>query len=275
MNQNDLWNLNLKIFNLGGFVKRMQFGLFKRQTFSALKRNIELVKNENRDKQAHVLALGPSLKRVILSKIEGDTIVVNRFYKFGLSYPSFTPTYYLMIDYGFMRSENRQDFEEALAMYANRGTIFILNSKLAGLSFVEKIPDKQLYFISPFDGRLNPKRDYRIDKWQPAFQNVVGAAILTLMLMGYKNINLFGCDFNSFASTKQTHCYKDKSETRLYPLYEELFAYSFAAKDHNDLQELAKRMGVSIINRTEGSLIDAYPLEIDENFYISKNDENT
>ena len=265
MNQRDLWKMNLRIFNLGGYVKKLQFGLLKRQTFSALKRNRELQKVENADKQANVLALGPSLKQVDINKIKGDTIVVNRFYKIGEQNPDFVPTYYIVIDIGFAEFK---DFDDALAMYAKRGTIFILNSKLANSPQVKRIPQDQLYFISPFDGRLKPNHNYRIDQWQPAFQNVAGAAILTLMLMGYKNINLFGCDFNSFASTKQVHCYKDKSEARLYPLYEELFAYSFAAKDHNDLQELAEHMGVSIINRTKGSLIDAYTLEIDESLYL-------
>ena len=125
-----------------------------------------------------------------------------------------------------------------------------------------------MFFISPFDGRLKINKEYKIDKWQPAFQNVVGAAILTLMLMGYKNINLLGCDFNSFASTTQEHCYQDYSKARLYPLYQELFAYSFAAKDHTDLSLLAEKMGCRITNRTKGSLIDAYPLEIDESLYV-------
>jgi len=268
MNQNDLWNLNLKIFNFGGYVKRTQFFLTKPQTFSALKRNTELKKKENEEKDAYVCALGPSLKEVDLNMIKGDTIVVNRFFKFGASYPDFVPTYYLMIDYGFMREENRTDFDSALEMYADKGTIYILNSKLSGSSIVKKIPENQLYFISPFDGKLKINKEYRIDRWQPAFQNVSGAAILTLMLMGYKKINLLGCDFNSFASTTRNHCYKDDVQARLHPMYEELFTSAFMAKDHNDLQAYAERVGCTITNTTKGSLIDAYPLDIDENLYI-------
>lgn len=269
MNQNDLWDLNLKIFNFGGYVKRVQFFFTKPETFSALKRNIVLKKEDNKNKEAYVCALGPSLKEVNLNMIKGDTIVVNRFFKFGESNLDFVPTYYLMIDYGFMREENRKDFDAALDMYSDKGTIFILNSKLSGSPIVARIPEKQLFFISPFDGKLRLNKEYRIDKWQPAFQNVVGAAILSLMLMGYKRINLLGCDFNSFASTTQAHCYQDKSKSRLYPMYQELFAYSFAAKDHSDLSLLAKKMGCEIINKTKGSLIDAYPLEIDEDLYMS------
>ena len=87
--------------------------------------------------------------------------------------------------------------------------------------------------------------------------------------MGYKDINLLGCDFNSFASTKQNHCYDDKAPARLYPMYEELFAYSFAAKDHTDLQQYAMKLGCRIVNRTEGSLIDAYPLQIDNSLNLA------
>lgn len=267
MNQKGLWNLNIKIFNIGGYVKRVQFFFLKHETYSAIKRNKELVKAENPGKKAYVCALGPSLREVDLSKIDGDTIVVNRFYKFGNDYPAFVPTYYMITDYNFMRPENKKDLECALKAYKDKGTIFLLNSKLASSAVVNAIPKEQLYFVSPFDGRMRPNKDYKIDGWMPAFQNVVGAAILTLMLMGYKDINLLGCDFNSFASTKQVHCYKDKSEERLYTMYYELFAYSFAAKDHLDLQEYAERIGRKITNMTKGSLIDAYPVEIDEALY--------
>lgn len=267
MNQKGLWNLNIRIFNFGGYVKRLQFFFLKHETYSAIKKNRELVRSENSKKKVYVCALGPSLKDVDLYKIDGDTIVVNRFYKFGKEHPTFVPTYYMITDYNFMRPENKIDLEGALSSYVDKGTIFILNSKLASSSVVNIIPRSQLYFISPFDGRMRPHKDYKIDGWMPAFQNVVGAAILSLMLMGYKDINLLGCDFNSFASTKQIHCYKDQSEKRLYTMYYELFAYSFAAKDHADLKEYAERKGYRITNMTKGSLIDAYPLEIDESLY--------
>jgi hypothetical protein len=268
MNQADLWKMNLAIFNIGGKVKCAKYLLTRPEMFSSLKRNVELIDPDKRNKKAYVLALGPSLKDVDLNKVKGDTIVVNRFFKIGEKFPDFVPTYYMMADPLFGNPENLADFHAAIDMYASKGTIFILNSKLAKSPLLKDVDKNHLYFVTDIDGRVKVKKEYRIDKIFPAFQNVTGSAILLLMLMGYKNISLLGCDFNSFASTTRNHCYKDKSDARLYPMWEELFAYSFAAKDHTDLQVIAERKGVSIINSTKGSLIDAYPKEIEEELYF-------
>jgi len=212
-------------------------------------------------------ALGPSLMHVDLNKIKGDTIVVNRFYKFGKEYPNFIPTYYLIIDGDFTDERYVKDLEDAINCYVDNGTIFIFNSKISKHPLMQKIPKEQLYFVSCLDGRVKIKKDYKIDGFHPAFFNVAGEAILLLMLMGYKNISLLGCDFNSFASTKQVHCYNDDKKERLWSLYFELFSYAFAAKDHCDLFAISKKMGCMITNSTKGSLIDAYPIAIKEELY--------
>lgn len=268
MNQTTIWEWNLKAYNLGGYAKRFVYFFTKREIFKAPKNNKYLVKSANQQKKAYLCALGPSLKKVDINKIQGDTIVVNRFYKVGKENPGFVPTYYLIIDGDFTNSKYVNDFKEAIDFYAPKGTIFIFNSKMYNHPFLKTIPSNQLYFVSCIDGRVKPKKDYRIDGLHPAFMNVASEAILLLMLMGYKEVTMLGCDFNSFASTTQVHCYKDASQTRLWSMSEELYAYSIAAKDHSDLAELAKRLGCKVANSTRGSLIDAYPMEIEESLYI-------
>ena len=86
--------------------------------------------------------------------------------------------------------------------------------------------------------------------------------------MGYKKINLLGCDFNSFASAKNVHCYKDESSERIHRMSWELYAYSIVAHQYDSLQEYANRNSFSILNSTKGSLIDAFPMEIEEHLYI-------
>lgn len=272
LNQKDLWKINLFLFDVGGWVKRIQYYLFKPQMFSVIKKNVELLCQDKSQKKVFVCGLGPSLKEIDLMKLKGDTLVVNRFYKIGEKFPSFIPTYYILIDYKFIDKDNLSDLQKAIDMYVDKGTKYILNSKLANSPYISKIPSNQVYFVSCIDGRMHVNSNYKIDGVYPAFQNVVGAAIFLLMLMGYKEINLLGCDFNSFASAKQNHCYDDKSSTRLYPMYEELFAYSFAAKDHSDLQQYALKIGCQIVNRTRGSLIDAYHMQIDNSLNLDINE---
>ena len=112
-------------------------------------------------------------------------------------------------------------------------------------------------------------KEYSLDKVLPIFENVVGAALLMSICLGYRQISLLGCDFNSFASTTRNHCYADTKTERWYRMSIELFSYAFAANMHDMIQEYAIKHGVEIVNSTRGSLIDAYPLIIEESLYYS------
>ena len=267
MNQKTIFELNFKIIDWGGKVKKVSNYLLHHSTYTCIKRNKELVGRANKGDTVHILALGPSLKQVKIDEIKGDTLVVNRFYKMGHLFPEFVPTYYMMIDYKFGEDENKKDFKAAMNMYLSKGTIFLLNSKLYGSSLLDGYPLDNIYFFSSFDGDLHPNKKYRLDGILPAFQNVVGSAIMTLSQMGYGKIKLLGCDFNSFASTERIHCYKDDSSVRPLRMSWELYAYSIVAKQYDCMQEYAEINGFQVINTTKGSLIDAFPLEIDETLY--------
>lgn len=269
INQESLYKLVYGLLDTGGALKTLLNSIMHRKLYTSLKRNIELKAQQTKSEKAYVCALGPSLKQVKLEEIKGDTIVVNRFFKIGKEHPSFVPTYYIMIDAAFATEEHIKDFRQALDTYLPKGTIFLLNSKLAGTSILDGYDKNNIYFVSCFRGNTNIKKQYGVDKPMPAFQNVVCAAIFFLMQMGYKNISLLGCDFNSFASRKRIHCYKEeKSDERFLSMAWELFCYSMMARNHEDLQKYAEANGVSIINTTKDSLIDAYPYEIDESLYL-------
>lgn len=255
-----LFKLNLAAINLAGYFKTIQYFFFEHYKFSVVKKNRELVERK-KSEVCYICALGPSLKNVDLSKIKGDTMVVNRFYKMQEAYPDFIPTYYLMYDAAF-GSEHKQELMQALESYSNKGTIFIFNSRFAKLT----LERKGFYYLSAFKGEFRGQ-DYRIDRVMPSFDNVVGAAIGTAMGMGYKKVVLLGCDFNSFAAPVSSHCYSEKDNQRKIELWYELFRYSIVAYGHCSLQDYAKKHKIEIVNSTKGSLIDAYPFEIEEELY--------
>ncbi len=273
LNQETLFKLNFKLLDLGGVIKKVSNYFLHHSTYTAIRRNVNLNGSGLESRNVHILALGPSLKNVDLNKIEGDTLVVNRFYKMGQLYPEFVPTYYMMIDYQFGKEENKKDFHLALDTYLNKGTIFLLNSKLKGSSLLDGYPQENIYFFSSFGGDIHPEKHYKLDGILPAFQNVVGSAIMILSLMDYKKITLLGCDFNSFASTERVHCYKDESSERFMRMSWELYAYSIVAHQYDDLQQYALNNSFDIINSTKGSLIDAFPFDIDESLYVNVNKE--
>ena len=271
INQESLYGLIYKLLDVGGAVKTTINSVMHRKFYTSLKKNIELKGKKQIASEAYVCALGPSLRKVKLEEIKGDTIVVNRFFKIGLEHPTFIPTYYIMIDVAFATEEHIKDFRLALDTYLPKGTIFLLNSKLAGSPILEGYDTANIYYVSCFRGNLDISKKYGIDKPMPAFQNVVCAAIFFLIQMGYKKISLLGCDFNSFASRKRIHCYKEeKTDERFLSMAWELFCYSMMARNHEDLQVYAEKKGISIINTTKDSLIDAYPYIIDEKLYMQE-----
>ena len=260
-----LFRLNTKFINAGGYIKYLLNCVLHRNLISVVKKNSSLCNYRNSD-TCYICALGPSLKTVDLSRLQGDTIVVNRFFKLGKDNPEFVPTFYLMIDALFAKAENLNDFQEALRQYSNRGTVYLLHSRLE--SIVQKMSHTGKYFyLSCFKGMFNHTREFRIDRVMPAFGNVACTAIACAMALGYKKIILLGCDFNSFASRSNVHCYSENKQERLHKMSYELFCYSFNADMHDELQAYALKHDIKIINSSKGSLIDAYPYVINETLY--------
>ena len=265
MNFKTLFSLNIRFINFGGHLKYIKYAIFNRNLFSVVKQNSALYKKKTCD-TCYICALGPSLKEVELSKIQGDTIVVNRFNKIGRENPTFVPTFYLIIDALFNTEENKKDFIDALEQYHPKDTIYLLHSKLSKM-VKDLLPPERVYFLSCFKGLFSSEKEFAIDKVMPAFGNVACTAIACALALGYKKIVLLGCDFNSFASTTRSHCYNEKTSERLHKMSYELYCYSLVADMHDQLQRYAKKHNVVIINSSKGSLIDAYPYQIDEKLY--------
>ena len=125
-------------------------------------------------------------------------------------------------------------------------------------------------FLAMYNGYYIDPKKFELTKVMPAFGNVVCAAIAFAIGAGYKKIVLLGCDFNSFAFPHEVHCYdggKENKAVRRISLGYELFCYCFDAFVHVQLAEYARTLGVEIINSTKGSLIDAYPMNVDETLY--------
>ena len=256
-------NLQFNYLSFGidilGLWKRVSYFFKDHSLYTVIKKNNELVKKENGGKRMYICALGPSLKNVDLTSIDGDSLVVNNFYKLADEYPSFIPTYYLWIDDDVEKTTKEQEnVMSAMDIYQKKGTIFIFNSKVNHAEFLKKYDMKRIYFMSTFRGEFHPNKDYDLSKIMPVSGNVVSFAILISILAGYKEIYLLGCVFNSFTTQKPLHCYNDSDEEKTLSLSQDLLCYAHAAYYHEKLQILANRKGAIIYNATKGSLIDAY-----------------
>lgn len=253
------------ILHVTGYIKCILYILRDFRMMSSVRQNTELL-NKKKSDTCYVCALGPSLKKVDLSRIKGDTIVVNRFHKMSDRYPGFVPTHYVLADAAF-GDRCKNELDEALEKYSPKGTNFIVNSKFHKHGLEKKW--NNVFYVSTFKGEFYGQ-DYRLDRIMPSFSNVVGVAIGTAMGIGYKKIVLLGCDFNSFASPVSSHCYTEVDNTRQIRLWYELYRYSIVAWGHEKLAKYARKQGIEIVNSTKGSLIDAYPFKIDESLYMTE-----
>lgn len=269
MNFRTLYNLNLEFVNLGGKVKFLLRLPSLNNTLNLLSKNKSLIAERKHD-TIYICGLGPSLADVDLDKLtkqDADTLVVNHFFKMA-NQTRLRPTYYMMADAGFLKSKHRAALEKAIELYPNAK--FIWNSSFPKLDPTVMDYPCNKYFMAMYNGYYIKPTNIDITKVTPAFGNCICAAIAFAIGVGYKKIILLGCDFNSFAFPHEVHCYdggKENKGARRVSLDFELFCYSFDATVHLKLAEYAHKMGVEIINSTKGSLIDAYPVVIDENLY--------
>lgn len=273
MNFRTLYSLNLEFVNAGGKIKYLLRLPSLRKTLQMLKKNEQLISNRKSD-TIYICGLGPSLADVDLDKIAAmdnvDTLVCNYFVKMANT-TKLKPTYYMMADAGFVNPKHRPALEKAIQLYPD--TKFIWNSSFPALdpSTLNYPCDK--YFIAMYDGYYIKPKQIDITKVTPALGNVICVAIGFAIGAGYKKIVLLGCDFNSFAFPHEVHCYdggKDNKAARRISLDFELFCYSFDATVHLQLAKYANLLGVEIVNSTKGSLIDAYPMDVDDNLYFKR-----
>lgn len=221
---------------------------------SNLKKNQDLVKQKKSDK-CFICGLGPSLKDVDFSKLDGDIITVNGFYKFDIN-REISPDFYCMVDGAYERDPLLDEMYEAIDKYDK--TQFVLNGKFRHVIEKKYHNAENVSYLADWKSFFNPNKKIDYSKYSSALGNVVCVAIGMALYLEYKEIVLLGCDFNSFAATKSSHCYVEENDDRKLSLGFELYAYSLVIQTHYELSKYANFHGLKIINATPNSLIDAY-----------------
>lgn len=259
-----LFKLNITAFNYASkIIKLISLPSYIRTKNKRL-RNKELLEKKKFDK-CYIIGLGPSLKDVKLNLIDGDSIVVNNFFKIGKN-SDFTPTFYMAVDGAFTQSPHIETLYEAMNHYKNQ-TNFILSEKIAQkISSNNELIESSIYSVMGGDPLFNANLSIDFTKRYPVGFNVVTDAIMMAIYLGYKEIILLGADFNSFAFQKSIHAYEEKDNSRQITLTKELFCYSFVAHVHSELQKYSEDHEIKIVNATKGSLIDAYRFGEEYNF---------
>jgi hypothetical protein len=240
----------------------------------------------------HILANGPSLlddieKSYTSSDID-DTMSMN-YFALSKEFHRFKPTKYVLVDPVFFKGTKESEIADKnkrlLAALSGKHdwdfSIFIpwnyRNSQFA--IKLKKRHQTKLHLIPnlPLWGGSIAANTWIVARGlaTPPFQNVLVASIYLGIKMRYDQIHLYGVDHSwlknmhvgqdnklysdpqHYYGTAPTGLHKTSFGTEI-SLLDELVTLSHAFKSYHILNRWAKNRGVSIINHTTGSWIDAF-----------------
>jgi len=180
---------------------------------------------------------GPSLKQFNFEKLnEFDTIVTNQAFCFLEN-----PTYFLTVDYTFLRQVHRPLFDELDAT-----KVFVLNNALPEIidynGIIRDVRNNVLYDLSMYDLIIKSRRADGLGWTMGDFRTGINsgyAAFQLAVILGYKRIHLIGIDLCIIDREKHFHnLYKHDILTQAkLETYFEYFKVGI---------ELAKQAGISI-----------------------------
>lgn len=232
--------------------------LFKLRGEHKLVQTNHVFEDKHKGERCFILGTGPSLRDVDISLLDDEVVFgLNYLYK-GDIINRVNIKYYCLYDENF-HGKNIDDTKEIFNTLPE--TTFFLRTKA-----FDNIKNSGLLSDNVFFQACNLFQHgelIRVDmtKNMTAPYNVVLGCIQTAIYMGFKEIYLLGCDFNSFATLKVEHFYdneKSESPSRHMSLGYEMKFYSLVAYHHYALEKHAKKNGVKIYNITQNSLLDAY-----------------
>jgi hypothetical protein len=253
-----LFRLNIFIINI--VAKLISFSrLFSYLKIKKILKKNELLKSARTSDTCYILGLGPSLEQVDLSKINGDTIAVNRFHLFSRA-DSIIPTFVCMVDRDFFVGEAKQSFIDSMAKFPSSN--YLLNGKY--FKEIEKVVSNKdnKYYACMWNGALSNKTKVDFTRLLPSFGNVLIVSIAFAIFLGYTNIIILGADYDLFANRRTNHCYFENTNKRK-KMSNELFSYAFVSDTHYELQKMSTKLGIKILNGTKNSLLDAYEFDED------------
>lgn len=236
--------------------------------------------------EIYILGNGPSLASALadpdLDLAAKTTMAVN----FFASTPAFAqikPRYYILADPHFFKASNREPNVAALFEALKRvdWPMTLLVPFAAGRNLpVSPTNNLKIVRYNALRGegfRWLTHRLFRANRAMPRPRNVMIPAIMTAIGMGFEQINLLGADHSWTATLSvndrnevvsvQPHFYKDsdrelsrqRTEQMHQPLHQLLESFAISFRAYHEIADFATSRGITIVNLTPGSFIDAFP----------------
>ena len=256
-----------------------------------MSKGASLSTDEGKDQALIILGNGPSLRQTIDNNfdwlISHDLMAVN----FAALSPEFfrlQPRYYILADGHFFNSLDRDN--NVRKLWETFGKVswdmtLLIPSKFKHLVkplLMHTQGIRLRYFnLTPIEGfKWLNHRLFSAGLGMPRPRNVLIPAIMEGIRLGYKKIYLCGADHSwtktldvddeNFVVSIQPHFYEDNEEEHKrvretykgLRLHDVLGSMTVAFRSYWEIAEYARSKGVSILNTTPGSMIDAFPRKI-------------
>ncbi len=229
-----------------------------------LPKNIEL-KDKHKGKRVFVLGNGPSIKGQDLTLLKNEvTFFVNRAFLHE-DYHIIEPTYHIFVDPKLANGEWPVIFLDEVAE-KNPNVTFLLNGGWYKLPKFQEYKRKyeiywlyQALFLTPFsNGKINLTRI-------GVGGAVVEQGILAAIYMGAKDIYFLGVDGNGLCYNiieRSSHFYGTNPEDLrkdYKDIYRDLDMMSTSLRRWEMMGRYFERIGVNLVNLTDGGIIDICP----------------
>lgn len=238
------------------------------------------------DRPLYIMGNGPSLRTNLDNNLEllerSDTLAVN----FAANTPEFRivrPKYYVLADPHFFRNisdKNVAALLESLKAVDWRMTLFVpAKSRRSAARMIGNtmVSVEGFNFLAAEGWTWLEQLMFRLRLGMPRPRNVLIPSIMIGVWLGYKKIYILGADHSWLKTldvdsdnrvvSVQPHFYKEDSHeveriNRTYldlKLHQVLESMTIAFASYHKINAYASRCGITIINATPGSFIDAFP----------------
>lgn len=233
-----------------------------------LNRNTQF-KSRHAGQRCFVIANGPSLKTQDLDHLKNEvTFVVSGFWKHPIV-KEWQPTYYSIIDKNFFNgSEASARFFVDLRHHIYDTTFFV--PLFRGRRAVKKyglLPEERTFYLASSG---SPLPTFDLTELLESMYSVSLAGIYAALYMGCNPIYLIGCDHDYLANRGvDRHFYEGGTIGGNYEAQltlAESIAYDVEMennlrlwKSYRNLDCIARKKGVQILNATNGGFLDVFP----------------
>ena len=259
-----LFKFSLKCYDTG-LTFRSVFLRQKYRDWLKLKEKNSSLLDYKKSDVLYVCANGPSLKKVNINELEGDTIVINDYFRIADQFKK--PTFYLLLDNEYAWDSMRERMDGVMNCYPE--IPHILAADVIGPVGERYANSNTNIFVYDAFGKTY-SRNLKVDftKCTYVVWNVVTKCIQLGIYLGYKEIRLVGFDYSLFASRIERHVYDKEGEEHDIGCSQRdmLYRYVFTSHILYEVDAYAKAHGVKIINMTSESLSDAFEMDKDSKY---------